>query len=120
MGFLRGFVAPFRGALFVGRERLWHLVIVPVLLNIALAVGAAWAAARYWRQELADRAVGSPALATVLLVVATTLGAVVLFVALQPVLGAIFNDLLSERAERKIRGDVPKVAFLPSMGRALG
>lgn len=120
MGFFRGFVAPFRGAVFVARSRMWHLVVVPILLNVALAVGAAWANARYWRQELGDRAVSSPALASVLLVVATVLGAIVLFVALQPVLGAVFNDLLSERVERRVKGDVPRARFLPSAGRALG
>jgi len=120
MGFFRGFVAPFRGALFVSRQRLWPLVILPVLLNVALAVGAAWAAARYWKQELTDRAIGSPALSTLLFVTATIVGAIVLFVALQPVLGAVFNDFLAERVERKVRGEVPKVAFWPSFARALG
>jgi uncharacterized protein involved in cysteine biosynthesis len=119
MGFFRGFVAPFRGAVFVTRTGMWPFVIVPILLNMALAIGAAWANARYWRQELADRAASSPALASVLLVVATVLGAIVLFVVLQPLLGAVFNDLLSERVERKVKGDVPHVAFLASAGRAL-
>lgn len=120
MGFIRGFIAPFRGVAFVSRERMWHLVMVPLLLNAALAVGAAWAAARYWRQELADRAIGSTALATVLFVVATMLGAIILFVVLQPLLGAIFNDFLSERVERKVRGEAPRVPFLASAARALG
>jgi uncharacterized protein involved in cysteine biosynthesis len=119
MGFFRGFMAPFRGAVFISRESLWHLAVVPVLLNVMLAVGSAWAAARYWRQELADRAVGSPALANLLLVVASALGAIVLFILLQPLLGAIFNDVLSERVERKITGQVPRVAFFASTGRAL-
>ena len=61
MGFLRGFVAPFRGAVYVSRERLWHFVLVPILLNIALAGGAAYFAGRDWQRELGDRAVGSPA-----------------------------------------------------------
>ncbi len=119
MGFFRGFVAPFRGAVFVGRQRLWHLVVLPLLLNVALAGGSAWAAARYWRSELADRAIGSSALASLLFVVATGLGAIVLFVVLQPLLGAIFNDFLSERVERKVLGDVPRVPFFASAGRAL-
>jgi uncharacterized protein involved in cysteine biosynthesis len=119
MGFFRGFVAPFRGAVFVTRTRMWHLVILPILLNAALAIGAAWANATYWRQELAGKAVGSPALASVLLVVATVLGAVVMFIVLQPVLGAVFNDVLTERVERKVISDVPHARFLPSAGRAL-
>ncbi len=120
MGFFRGFFALFRGVLFVSRERLWHLIVLPVLLNIALAAGAALAAARYFRQELADRPIGSPALASLLFVVATALGGIVLFVILQPLLGAIFNDFLAERVERKILGEAPRPAFLASAGRAAG
>jgi uncharacterized protein involved in cysteine biosynthesis len=119
MGFFRGFVAPFRGAVYVTRAHLWHLVFVPLLLNVALAGGSAWVAARYWRSELASRAVGSPALGTLLLVVTTALGAVVLFLILQPLLGAIFNDYLSERVERQVAGDVPRVPLLASVGRSL-
>jgi uncharacterized protein involved in cysteine biosynthesis len=119
MGFFRGFIAPFRGAIFISRERLWHLIVVPLLLNVVLAVAAVWAAARYWRQELADRAIGSPALASLLLVVASGLGAIVLFVVLQPVLGAVFNDTLCERVERKMGGEPPRVAFVTAAGHAL-
>jgi uncharacterized protein involved in cysteine biosynthesis len=119
MGFFRGFAGPFRGAAFIGRERLWHLVAFPVLLNVLLAGGAVWAAGHYWGRELADRAIGSSALATLLLVITTALGTVVLFVLLQPLLGAIFNDHLSERVERRVVGDVAKVPFFASMGRAV-
>ncbi|MBC8132021.1 MAG: EI24 domain-containing protein [Deltaproteobacteria bacterium] len=120
MGFFRGFVAPFRGAVFVGRQRLWHLVLLPVTLNVALAGGAIWAAARYWRQELADRAVGSPALATLLFAGATGLGAIILFIVLQPLLGAVFNDFLAERVERRVLGDAPRAPFFASAARAIG
>ena len=120
MGFFRGFIAPFRGAVFVSREGLWHLLVMPVMLNIALAVGATWAALRYWREELAERAIGSPALASLMLVLATGLGAIVLFVALQPLVGSIFNDVLSERVERKVRGEVPRAPFLKAAIRSLG
>lgn len=119
MGFVRGFLAPFRGAVYVSRERLWHFVLVPVLLNIALAVGAAFVVGRFWRDELADRAVGSPALGTLLLVVTTGLGTVILFLILQPLLGAIFNDILAERVERKMSGEAPRVPLLTSVGASL-
>jgi uncharacterized protein involved in cysteine biosynthesis len=123
MGFVRGFLAPFRGAVYVSRERLWHFVLVPVLLNAALAVGAALLVGRFWQKELADRAVGSPALGTLLLVVTTGLGTVILFLILQPLLGAIFNDILAERVERKMvnemAGEVPKVPLLSSVGASL-
>lgn len=120
MGFFRGLVAPFRGVVFVGRERLWHLVVLPVCLNLALAAGAVWAAAAYWRQELADRAVGSPALATLLLVVATGLGAIILFIVVQPLLGAVFNDFLAERVEQKVLGHSVKAPIFRSALRAVG
>jgi uncharacterized protein involved in cysteine biosynthesis len=119
MGFLRGFVAPFRGAMYVSRERLWHFVLVPLLLNLALAAGAALVVGRYWKNELADRAIGSPALGTLLLVVTTVLGTVILFLILQPLLGAIFNDILSERVERRVVGETPKVPLLSSVGASL-
>jgi uncharacterized protein involved in cysteine biosynthesis len=119
MGFLRGFLAPFRGAAYVSRERLWHFVLVPVLLNIALAGGAAYFTGRYWQSELANRAVGSPALATLLLVVTTVLGTVILFLILQPLLGAVFNDILAERVERRMIGEAPKVRLLSSVGASL-
>ncbi len=119
MGFLRGFVAPFKGAMYVTRERLWHFVLLPLLLNAALAIGSAFVAGRYWQKELADHAVGSPALGTLLLVVTTGLGTVILFLILQPLLGAVFNDLLSERVERRVAGESAKAPFFASAGRAL-
>jgi len=115
----RGFVAPFRGAVYVARARLWHFVLVPLLLNIALAVGAAFLAGRYWQMELAGRAVGSPVLGTLLLVVTTMLGTVILFLILQPLLGTVFNDLLAERVEKRLAGELTKQPFLNSVGRAL-
>jgi uncharacterized protein involved in cysteine biosynthesis len=120
MGFFRGFSAPFRAFAFLRRERLMHFTILPILINVALAVGAAWAAALYWKQELAQRTLGSPALASVLLVVTTMLGAIVLFVIFQPVLGAVFTDVLSEQSEKRIVGQVPPVPFFASTTRALG
>jgi len=119
MGFIRGFVAPFRGVLYVTRAGLWHLVLVPLLMNIALAIGAGWAAFRYWQSELSERVGGSPALHSLFLGLTTMLGAIVLFVVLQPLFGAVFNDILSERVERKILGEAPKAPFLASLGRSL-
>jgi uncharacterized protein involved in cysteine biosynthesis len=112
-------LAPFRGGLFVARQRLWRYLFVPVLLNLALAVGAVWVAAVFWRQEATQSLATHPVLAWVGLVVVVALSGVVLLVALQPLLGAIFNDRLSERVEVRIRGSVPKVPFFASSGRAL-
>ena len=119
MGLVRGFLAPFRGVAFVAREKLWHFLVLPLLVNVVLAGGAGWAALRYWHQDLAGTPVGSSVLSTLLLVVTTLLGTIVLFVLLQPLLGAIFNDRLTERVERKITDDVPRAGFLASSGRAL-
>jgi len=119
MGLLRGFLAPFRGAAFISRAGLWHLVVVPALLNVGLAVGAGWAAAHYWRRELTNFAWGSSTLGSVLMGVLTVLGGTLLFIMLQPVLGSVFNDLLCERVERRLLKDVPHVPILTASGRAL-
>jgi CysZ protein len=118
-GLVNGFLAPFRGGLYMARRRLWRFLLVPLILNLALAVGALWAASTYWRQELADHLSASPVLGWLFLVVTTALGGLVLFVALQPVLGAIFNDRLSEKVEVLERGSVPKTAFFASTGKAV-
>jgi uncharacterized protein involved in cysteine biosynthesis len=121
MGFFRGFLAPFRAAGVLRRERLLHFAIVPVLLNVALAGGAAWAAATYWRQELSIHTAGSSGstvLSSVLFGVTTALGAIVLFVIVQPLLGAIFNDALSARIEKRATGTVPEAPFVASALRA--
>lgn len=122
MGFFRGFLAPFRALGVLRRERLLHFVILPVLLNVVLAAGAAWAAATYWRQELAihsSGSTGSTVLSSVLFGVTTALGAIILFVILQPVAGAVFNDALSARIEKNTLGTVPEVRFVASSLRAV-
>ncbi len=92
---------------------------VPVLLNLALASGAVWAAATYWRQELTQSLTHSPVLGWIFLVVVSALGGIVIFIAVQPILGAVFNDRLSEKVEVRLRGSVPKAPFFASTGRAL-
>jgi uncharacterized protein involved in cysteine biosynthesis len=119
MGFVRGFLAPFRGAVYVTRARLWHMVIVPLLLNVALAGGAALVTERYLQPELPERVMGSTALGTLLLVILTALATIILFLVLQPLLGAIFNDFLCERVEKRVGGEPPKVRLLTSVGQAL-
>ena len=51
VGLFRGFVAPFRGGVFIARRRLWPYLVIPLLLDIALGVATLFAAARYWRAE---------------------------------------------------------------------
>ena len=119
MGLMRGFLAPFRAVAFVSRAGLWHMVLLPALLNVAVAGGAGWASAHYWRKELTTSAWGSGALASVLMVVLTILGGTLLFIMLQPVTGAIFNDLLGERVERRLLKEVPHAPFVAGALRAL-
>lgn len=118
-GLVNGFLAPFRGGLYVARHRLWRYLVVPLVLNIALAVGALWAAAGYWHQELSQTVTKSPVLGWIFLVVVTTLGGIILFIAVHPIVGAVFNDRLSEKIEIKVRGSAPKAPFFASTGRAL-
>jgi len=61
-GLVNGFLAPFRGAVYMARRRLWRFLLVPLVLNLALAVGALWAASVYWRQELSQHLDHSPVL----------------------------------------------------------
>jgi uncharacterized protein involved in cysteine biosynthesis len=118
-GLVNGFLAPFRGGLYVARQRLWRYLLVPLILNIALAVGALWAAAGYWHQELSQTVTKSPVLGWIFLVVVTMLGGIILFIAVHPILGAVFNDRLSEKVEIKVRGSAPKAPFFASTGKAL-
>jgi CysZ protein len=119
VGLLRGFLAPFRGAIYVARERMWKHLVVPIVLNLALGVGAIVAAARFWRKDLAEMLASSPVLGWIFVGVMTVLGSVVLFILLQPLLNAIFCDRLAEHVERRVRGSAPSERLLPSIGRAI-
>jgi uncharacterized protein involved in cysteine biosynthesis len=119
VGFFRGFLAPFRGGVFVARERLWRYLVLPVLLNVALAVGTMVAAFQYFHVESADKLAAWGVLGWIVLAVLTVLGGVVLFIVAQPILSAVFSDRLSEHVERRIRGNVQRQPFFLSTGRAL-
>jgi uncharacterized protein involved in cysteine biosynthesis len=96
-------------------------VLVPVLLDIALSVTAFVLSLRYWREEpwMADLLDKSPPLGWIALVFFSGLGAVVMFLVVQPLLNAVFVDRLSERVERDVRGTAPTAPFLASTGRAI-
>jgi len=119
VGFFRGFFAPFRGGLYVLRHPLKRYLLIPFVLDVALAVGTMIAARRYWSQELASLFSSSPVLGGFLLGVMTVVGGVVLFLIGQPILNAVFADRLSERVERDVLGSAPMVPFWTSTGRAL-
>src|SRR6185369_11794906 len=119
VGFLHGLFAPFRGLTFISRNRLWRYLLAPVMVNVALGIGAFWAMALYWRQEVAPSLSAHPVWAWIGFIGATVLSGIAIFIVLHPVLDAIFNDRLSEKVEHKIRGVVPKTPFLASSGKAL-
>jgi CysZ protein len=121
VGFVRGFLAPFRGGAYVASHGLWRYLVVPVLLDIALSVTAFVLSLRYWRAEpwMADLLDKSPPLGWIALVIFSGLGAVVLFLVVQPLLNAVFVDRLSERVERERSGAAPAAPFLASTGRAI-
>ena len=119
MGFFRGFLAPFRGAVFVARERLWRHMLAPIILNVALGIVTMVAASRFWTQEFSSMIAGSPIVGWLATALMTVIGGVVLFILLQPLLSAIFCDRLAEKVEERVRGSVPKVPFFTSVGKAL-
>ena len=119
MGFFRGFLAPFRGGLYVLRHPLKRYLLVPFVLSVALAIVTMIAARRYWGQELASMVSTSPVLGSFFLGIMTVVGGVVLFLIAQPLLLAVFSDQLSERVERDVLGKADTVPFLTSTGRAL-
>jgi CysZ protein len=121
VGFVRGFLAPFRGSAYVARHGLWRYLVVPMVLDIALAVTAFVLSLRYWKAEpwMADLLDKSPPLGWIALVIFSGLGAVVMFLVVQPLLNAVFVDRLSERVEREVRGTAPAAPFIASTGRAI-
>jgi uncharacterized protein involved in cysteine biosynthesis len=119
VGFFRGFFAPFRGGLYVLRHPLKRYLVIPFVLDVALAVGTMIAARRYWSQELNSVFSSSPVLGGFFLGVMTVVGGIVLFLIGQPILNAVFADRLSERVERDVLGSAPTAPFWTSTGRAL-
>ncbi len=121
VGFFRGLAAPFRGAAFISHHRLWGYLVVPALLNGALAVAVAILGARIVRDRLpADWFVTSPFAAKVAFLVLGGLVALVLFVLIQPVVGAPFVDALTEKVETLARGSAPKVGVMLAAWHAIG
>jgi uncharacterized protein involved in cysteine biosynthesis len=124
MGFARGFLAPFRGAVFVTRHGLWGHLALPILLNLALVVGSAWLAVHLVRERVAGWLGAQPGgsasvVANVVLVVLAVVLSLLVFVLLQPLVGAPFIDLLSDKVERLVRGTSPSTGVWQSVWQAL-
>jgi CysZ protein len=119
VGFVRGFLAPFRGGFYIARHGLWRYLVIPVLLGLALGAATLYGAHRYWHDELTHLLDTSPVLGWIFLAVMTLLGGVVLFLVAQPLLMAVFADRLCGRVEKNERGHSPEMPFLTSTGQAL-
>jgi CysZ protein len=121
MQIVRGFVAPFRGALFVARHGLWGYLVAPLLLNLVLVVAGGWVGARYSAQwfDLGGGGAGDLAAQVVIWIVVAII-ALLVFLVLQPVVAGPFVDLLSEKCERLERGHAPSPGLLRSMAEAAG
>jgi len=121
VGFFRGFLAPFRGGLYVARHRLWPYLLLPLLFDIALAAVTMFAVQHYLRQEsfVAAPLADNPVVGYAILILLTSLASAILFIVAQPLLLAVFSDRLSERVERSVRGTAPSAPFLSSTGWAL-
>jgi uncharacterized protein involved in cysteine biosynthesis len=121
MQIVRGFVAPFRGAVFVARHSLWGYLAVPFLLNLGIAVaagywGGGWVGEHWQTGWLSDH----PSLARVATWIVTAFVALLAFIVAQPVLAAPFIDLLCERCERILRGQSPSAGIIRSAVQAVG
>jgi uncharacterized protein involved in cysteine biosynthesis len=124
MSFARGFLAPFRGAVFITRHRLWGHLALPILLNLCLVAGSGWLAVHLAQGRVdawlgAQHGGAAATAATIVLVLLATALSLLLFVLLQPLVGAPFVDLLSEKVERLVRGHSPAAGIWRSVWQAL-
>jgi CysZ protein len=108
-----GFMAPFRGFVFILRRRsLWPYAAIPVLLNVLLVVAAGWAWIEVvipWGASLMPGGEGWLAesgrvAARVLLWVATLPLVLAVYLVLASMLGGPFYEVLCERVEREVLG----------------
>ncbi len=117
---MRGFVAPFRGALFVARHRLWAYFVLPALINLTIALGAGWGGVTLARRWFgADLDAASPLLAWILFPILAIIVGLLFFIVGQPVLSAPFVDLLTEKVERIERGQAASIGVLRSVWQAV-
>lgn len=121
MGIARGLAAPFRGAAFIARHRLWGYLVAPLLLNAAVAVGAGWSGLHLVRRLLGPGWLSGPStLAQVASFLLSALVGVLVFIVVQPLVSAPFVDLLTERSEAVVKGHAPSPGMLSSLLRSIG
>jgi uncharacterized protein involved in cysteine biosynthesis len=103
----------------VAQHGLWLYVLAPVVLNLALIGTTVSLGVHYARQSFANHALGSPLAAIGMWVLGALFG-LLFFVILQPVVGAPFVDVLTEKTESIVRGGHPRVGVLLAAWRSLG
>jgi uncharacterized protein involved in cysteine biosynthesis len=119
MGLFRGLWAPFRAVAFVAQHRLWHYLLLPLVLNLALLVGTIALGVHVGRRWLGPSALAASLPATIgLWVIAAVLG-LIFFVVAQPLVSAPFVDALTEKVEIIVRGGHPRVGFWSSVWTAI-
>ena len=121
VGLVRGFMAPFRGGALIARHRLWHYLVLPILLNVALGIrgavpGRTLLARRGLHRGAAHQGPGGR-LADPGCADHRERGGALSRGAADP-LGRVLRSAL--RAGRaRVRGTAPTAPFLASTGRAL-
>ena len=115
MGLIRGLAAPFRGAAFVAKHGLWGYVVVPLLVNLGLAVLSGWLA-----YGLVSRLSSSPTsfwqFGAVLLSMVLT---VPVFLILYPIVSSPFIDILTEKTEMIVKGGHPSAGIVAGAAQAI-
>jgi CysZ protein len=115
MSFLKGFWAPLNGLGFLWRNRaLWKFVWIPMLINVVVFVGLGTVFVAFFSSLihllLPQGDAWYWAVLSVLLWVVGSLLLVIFFLFAFTVVGNMiggpFNDVLSERVERMVRGDL--------------
>jgi CysZ protein len=119
VGFFRGLWAPFRGAAFVARHRLWPYLLAPIIINAGLITGSVVLGVHVGRRWLGTGALATSLPATIgLWVVAAVLG-LIFFVVAQPLVGAPFIDALTEKVETIVRGGHPRLGLWLGVWRSV-
>jgi CysZ protein len=108
-----GFLAPFRGALFLFRRRaLWRYAAIPLFLNILLVIAAIWAWMAFVVPFGASLVPGGEGwlsesgrwVARVILYIAALPLVLGVYLVVASLLGGPFYEILCERVEREVMG----------------
>ena len=123
MRFFEGLIAPFRGVSYIFRRGLLGYLLLPVVLNLVIACGAAFGLSG-WFEGWAEQAFPSltadhSTLASVGVWLVFALASVLAFIIFQPLIAGPFIDILCERIERKEGATFPDIGLLRGVWRAI-